>query len=195
MATVYPIKYANNSGGNSNTKANTNTISNSGAAYLTGSNNLSSIAAEKIIQSYKCRFVSQDQIEKWDSVYKSVEEDNSVAYKWHQTIKITKEIIDNNCLITLPNHKTFFDYDPKSCIVFVNDKFLLPTNYNIVNQLQIKFKKNVIKQYDTVSIIHLNRVNKISNYDTRLFALATVWTYSYTNTSSVDERDIIIDPS
>ena len=192
MATVYPLKRTGKIDTVSN---NSSAISAKDLSSSYSANNLSSFAAERIIQSYNLRFVSQDQIDKWDSVYKSIEEDNCVAYKWHHTIKITREILGNNNIITLPNNRVFYDYDPKSLIVFINDNFVLPNKYHIVNQRQLQFKKNTITQNDIVSIIHLNKTNKLSNYDTSLLAMATAWSYSYTNTSTIDEREVTINPA
>ena len=137
------------------------------------------IPAEKIIQSYKNRFVSQDQIDKWDSVYKAIEQNNGINYRWYQTVVINQKILDNSNLVTLPNNKCFYDLDSKSLMVFVNDNYVAPAKYIITNKRQFYFKNGVIALNDVVHIIHLNKENLISNYDTILMAIATTWQYSY----------------
>lgn len=194
MATIYPL---NNFSTSSSVKGvissnSTNYAAADSISSISGnSNNLSnvSVSAEKVIQSYNLRFVSQDQIDKWDSVYKSVEENNAISYKWYQTFKITSEDISNN-YITLPNNKTFFDYDSKSLLIFVNDEYISPNKYVIVNSKQFYFKPGFVKSGDTVNILHFNKANRISNYDTRSLAMAAVWSYSYKN-ESADPMDVI----
>lgn len=153
------------------------------------------IPAEKIIQSYKNRFVSQDQIDKWDSVYKAIEQNNGINYRWYQTVVITQKILDNSNLVTLPNNKCFYDLDSKSLMVFVNDNYVAPAKYIITNKRQFYFKNGVITLNDVVHIIHLNKENQISNYDTTLMAIATTWQYSYKNDTGNDITKLTLDNS
>lgn len=151
------------------------------------------IPAEKIIQSYKNRFVSQDQIDKWDSVYKAIEQNNGINYRWYQTVTINQQILDNSNLVTLPNNKCFYDLDSKSLMVFVNDNYVAPSKYIITNKRQFYFKNGVVALNDVVHIVHLNKENQISNYDTTLMAIATTWQYTYTNDTGNSITKITLD--
>lgn len=181
MPTVYPLIPNNNASNNSN---NTN-----GSIPAGG---LASIPASKIIQSYDMRFVKQEQIDRWDSLVSSIEQNNGINYRWYQSIKVTQDILDHNNLITLPNKKSFYDLDSKSLVVHVNDKYIAPIKYNIVNKRQLYFKVGIIQLNDVVHIMHMNKENRISNYDTTYMALATTWQYTYKNDTGATVSSITL---
>ena len=191
MPNVYPIEdhYLNSSSISSN-KADIEGISSTGSRNVVAAQ---SLPAERIIQSYNLRMVSQDQINKWDSVFKSIEQNNGINYRWHQSIKVTQKILDRSNLITLPNNRSFYDYDSKSTLVFVNNDYIAPNKYRIVNSNQFYFMNGIIKLDDYVHIIHMNKENTFNNYDTSHKAIATIWQYTTTNNGGLPLTTIALD--
>lgn len=180
MASFYVPSSISNSSGGGKIAATTKIASN-------GSTKVSEsvvVAAQNVIQTESMRFVSQAQIDEWNSLKLELQEENSVLFKWHQEITVSSSVIASSGLITLPNNKTFFDLDDSGILVFVNEKYISPSGYHIVNQRQICISTDIISSGDRVNIIHLNKENGASNYDTRLMALAVAWSYSYQNDTS-----------
>ena len=180
MATVYPEDFSSGSKETGSKYAASGGISNGSTANKSKASNLV-VSAENVIQSLDLRFVSQEQIDQWSTVYEELQKSNSVLFKWHQSVVITNDIINNSGLITLPNNRLFFDYDDSTILVFVNGNYLAPTKYNIVNKKQFYISTEYIEIGDIVNIIHMSKSSGASNYDTRLMALAIAWSYSYTN--------------
>lgn len=122
----------------------------------------------------------------------SVEESKSgIGYKWYESVKVTSKIINNNNIITVPNGKLFNDYDNSALLIFVNEKYVAPDKYQIINKSSFYFRyNNIIKLNDTIHIIYFDKSNLISNYDSSFFAIAKSWQYEYTNETE-ESLDII----
>lgn len=192
MATVYPEEFNNGSRNTGSKYAASGGIPNGSSANRSNASNLI-VYAENVIQSMDMKFVSQEQIDQWSSIYDSLQKYNSVSFKWHQAVVITQDILDNSGLITLPNNHLFYDLDDASIIVFVNGEYLAPTKYNIVNKRQFYISTEYIKLNDIINIIHMSKESGASNYDTRLMALAVAWSYSYVNDTGGPLDTIVLD--
>ena len=118
-----------------------------------------------------------------NDVLKSLDEIKAgLGFNWYDTVKITSEIINNRNIINLPNNRLFGDLDSKSLLIFVNDIYIPPEKYIILNKTSFYFKSTVsLNPGDIVHIIYFDKKNKISNYDSLDMAIATSWRYTYQN--------------
>ena len=128
---------------------------------------------------------------------KSVEELKSgIGYKWYDSVKVTNSILNNRNIIILPNNRLFSDYDSKCIMIFVNDKYVSPNNYQIINKNSFYFKyDDIIQLNDIIHIIYFDKSNIISNYDSQLFAIAKSWQFEYTNDTDEALQIITLDNS
>ena len=112
-----------------------------------------------------------------------IEIKSGIGYTWYEDLKITSDIKNNHNLITLPNNKFFTDYNSKSLLIFINNTYINPIRYRIVNKTSFYFLYDEdISIGDYIHIIHFDRNNRYS-YDESYKAIAKAWEYNYINKS------------
>ena len=116
-----------------------------------------------------------------------------ISCTWYDSVIITEDILNNHNLIILPNDRLFMDYDSKSLLIFVNNTYIAPHRYRVVNKNAFYFLYNDIQVNDIVHIIHFDKANRYSNHDSKSMAIAKAWEYSYTNSNFSNLVNIELD--
>ena len=116
-----------------------------------------------------------------------IEIKSGIGFTWYEDVVITSDIKNNHNLIVLPNNKFFTDYDSKSLLVFINNTYINPNRYRIINKTSFYFLYDEdISVGDYIHIIHFDKRTRYSNEeDNRYKAIAKAWEYTYTNTLNV----------
>ena len=117
-----------------------------------------------------------------------------IGFAWHDSIIVDNFILNNRNTIILPNNRLFLDLDSTSLLVFVNNLYVSPDKYSIINKNSFYFIYNdIIKLNDIINLIYLDKRSLNSNYDSRYLSLAKAWEYEYTNTSNSNINKITLD--
>ena len=117
-----------------------------------------------------------------------------IGFAWHDSIIVDNSILNNRNTVILPNNRLFLDLDSTSLLVFVNNLYVSPDKYSIINKNSFYFIYNdIIKLNDIINLIYLDKRSLNSNYDSRYLALAKAWEYEYTNTSNSNLNKITLD--
>ena len=117
---------------------------------------------------------------------------SGIGCSWYDTVIVTNDMINNHNLIVLPNERFFTDFSSKSLLVFVNNTYIAPHRYRIINKTAFYFLYDDIKVNDIVHVIHFDKITRYSNTDSHSMAIAKAWEYSFTNESSTPLLDIDI---